>query len=119
MKFSDSHEWVKVEGGVATVGITAFAQKELGEIVYVELPTIGKKVSAKEEAAVLESTKAAADIYSPVSGEVVEINQQLQNFSEKINNLPESEGWLFKVKLSNPSELADLLDMQQYLEMIR
>jgi glycine cleavage system H protein len=119
MKFSDSHEWVKVKEGVATVGITAHAQKELGEIVYIDLPSLGKKVKAKQEAAILESTKAAADIYSPVSGEVVEINQNLHQFSDKINTSPEDEGWLFKVKLSHPEELDTLMNKEEYLQLIR
>lgn len=119
MKFSDSHEWVKVKDNVATVGITSHAQKELGEIVYIELPSLGKKINAKEEAAILESTKAAADIYSPVSGEVVEINQNLHHFSDKINTSPEEEGWLFKVKLSSPEEVDMLMDKEEYLQLIR
>ena len=80
MKFTDSHEWIKVENGIGTVGITDHAQKELGEVVYIELPAVGKQVKAGQEVAVLESTKAAADIYSPVSGEIVEINQKLVDF---------------------------------------
>lgn len=119
MKYSDTHEWIKIEGNIGTVGITEFAQKELGEVVYIELPAIGKKVKASEEVAVLESTKAAADIYSPVTGEVVEINQDLNGFSEKINRSPEEEGWLFKIKLVNLAELDGLLDKRQYLELIR
>jgi glycine cleavage system H protein len=117
MKFTQSHEWVKVEDGVGTVGITHHAQKELGEIVYIELPKVGKRVKAGKEAAVLESTKAAADIYSPVSGEIVEINQSLNDFSEKVNASPESEGWLFKVRLEDPSEIDSLLTKEQYQAM--
>jgi glycine cleavage system H protein len=119
MKFSDSHEWVKIEGDIGTVGITSHAQKELGEIVYIELPSVGKKVKAKDEVAVLESTKAAADIYTPVSGEIIEINQQLHPTSCQINTSPENEGWLFKIKLSHPSELNELLDKEDYLNLIR
>jgi len=118
MKFTQSHEWVKIENGVGTVGITHHAQNELGEIVYIELPKIGGRVKAGGEAAVLESTKAAADIYSPVSGEIVEINQSLNGFSNKVNTSPESEGWLFKVKLDDPSEIETLLTKDEYHNMI-
>ena len=118
MKYSESHEWIKVDQDIGTVGITDHAQRELGEVVYIELPAVGKKVRAGEEVAVLESTKAAADIYAPVSGEIVEINQHLNDFSEKINQTPETEGWLFKIKLSNPQELDALVDRARYLDLI-
>lgn len=119
MKFTESHEWINVEDGVGTVGITDHAQKELGEIVYVELPAVGKQVKAGEEVAVLESTKAAADIYSPVSGEVVEINQKLGDFIHQINASAEKEGWLFKVRLSNQQEIQTLLSLNQYLSLVQ
>ncbi len=119
MKFTESHEWIKIEGDLGIVGITEYAQKELGEVVYVELPSVGKTVRAGEEVAVLESTKAAADIYSPVSGEVVAINQNLNGFAEKINSSPEEEGWLFKIRLVNLTELEPLLEKRQYLDLIR
>lgn len=92
MKFTESHEWIRVEDEVGTVGITHFAQKEIGEIVYVELPFIGKLVEAGQEIAVLESTKAAADIYSPVSGEILAINKKLEEFSQGINQAAETDG---------------------------
>ncbi len=111
MKFTDSHEWVTAEG---LVGITAHAQKELGDIVFVQLPEIGTKLTAGKEAAVLESTKAAADIYSPVSGTVIEINEALQNTPSLLNTDPEKSGWLFKVALEAPSELDRLLNKEQY-----
>jgi glycine cleavage system H protein len=119
MKFTESHEWIKVEQGIGTVGITDVAQKELGEVVYVELPTIGKQVKAGQEIAVLESTKAAADIYSPVTGEIVEINQKLVDFVQDINRSAEKEGWLFKIKLKDPKELDSLLTREQYLEIVK
>jgi glycine cleavage system H protein len=119
MKFTQSHEWIAVENGIGTVGITDHAQKELGEVVYVELPAVGKKVKAGEEVAVLESTKAAADIYSPVSGEIVEINQKLSAFIQRINASAESEGWLFKIKLSNPQESDTLLKREEYLDLVQ
>lgn len=118
MRFTESHEWIRVENGIGTVGITDYAQRELGEVVYVELPAVGKHIEAGEEIAVLESTKAAADIYAPVSGEVVEINQKLCDFIHHINTSAESEGWLFKVKLTSPAELESLLEKEQYLEMV-
>ncbi|MES2345037.1 MAG: glycine cleavage system protein GcvH [Chlamydiota bacterium] len=118
MKFSRSHEWIKIEGGVGTIGITEYAQKELGEVVHIELPSVGKHVLAGDEVAVLESTKAAADIYSPVSGEIIAINQSLIEFPDKINRSPEQEGWLFKVKLANLAEIDSLLDKKQYLNLI-
>src|SRR5688500_16653619 len=105
MKFTESHEWIEVHSNVGVVGITDYAQKELDDIVYIELPKVGKHVKAGEEAAVLESTKAAADVYSPVSGTIIEVNQSLVTASELVNRSPEKEGWLFKIKLSDPQEL--------------
>jgi glycine cleavage system H protein len=119
MKFTQSHEWVKVENGIGTVGITDHAQKELGKVVYVELPSVGKRIKAGEEIAVLESTKAAADIYSPVSGEIIEINQKLGDFIHHINSSAESEGWLFRIKLSDPSEMEKLLHKEDYLSLLQ
>lgn len=116
MKFTESHEWIRVENDIGTVGITDVAQRELGEIVYVELPSVGRRVIAGQEIAVLESTKAAADIYSPVSGEIVEINQKLMDFVQNINKSAECEGWLFKIKLSHPKELDELLTREEYLK---
>jgi glycine cleavage system H protein len=108
IRFTDSHEWIHVQGNTGTVGITEKAGRELGEVVYAELPFVGKQVKAGEAVVVLESTKAATDIYSPVSGEIVEINQKLLDFIQHINQSPEQEGWLFKIKISNPKELDDL-----------
>jgi glycine cleavage system H protein len=119
MKFTDSHEWIRVEEGIGTVGITNHAQKELGEVVFIELPPVGKRVKAGEEVAVLESTKAAADIYSPVSGEIVEINQKLGDFIHHINSSAETEGWLFKLKLSDHSETDKLLDREDYTTLVQ
>lgn len=109
-KFTETHEWVRVESQVATVGITDHAQKELGEVVYVELPTIGHILHAGDEAVVVESTKAAVDIYSPLSGEITAINTSLLETPHKVNESAESTGWLFKLRLSNPKELDVLLD---------
>jgi glycine cleavage system H protein len=119
MKFTDSHEWIELEGNdIARVGITTYAQKELGDIVYVELPIVGKEVNAKQEVAVLESTKAAADIYSPVSGTITEINGKLSSAPELINQSPEQEGWIYKIRLSNPSEADLLMEQADYQAML-
>lgn len=117
-KFTDSHEWINVEGSTATVGVSQFAQKELGDIVYVELPTVGKRVNSGQEIAVLESTKAAADVYSPASGEIIAINEKLATAPELINKSPEDDGWLFKIRLSNPSEMDLLMDANEYQSML-
>lgn len=119
MKFTESHEWIRVEDGIGTCGITSHAQKELGEVVYVELPSVGKRVKAGDEVAVLESTKAAADIYSPVAGEIIEINQKLGDFIHHINSSAESDGWLFKIKLSDPAETEKLLSKEDYLGLVQ
>ncbi len=114
MRFSETHEWVKVEGESAKVGISDYAQKELGEIVYVELPKLNSTLKAHDLAVVLESTKAAVDIYSPVSGKVTAINEQLKDNPQLVNSSAESDGWLFEVTLVNPKELDSLLDQKQY-----
>lgn len=118
MKYTESHEWIEINNGIATVGVTDHAQKELGDIVYVELPSVGKDVKAGEEAAVLESTKAAADVYAPISGTIVEVNKTLADASELINKSPERDGWIFKLKVVNPSELDKLMDEQSYKAML-
>lgn len=117
-KFSDSHEWVLAEGKNATIGITSYAQKELGEIVFVQFPEIGSHVQAGQEVVVLESTKAAADIYTPISGSIIEVNEIIREKIHLLNDSPEEEGWLFKIALDDPSELNSLYDHEQYLEMI-
>ncbi len=116
MKFTDTHEWVQIssEEGVATVGVTSFVRKELGEIVYVELPEVGKTVQAGEEVAVLESTKAAADVYAPVSGVITAVNRELKAQAELINRSPENEGWLFRIAMSRPQEFETLLDCKSH-----
>jgi glycine cleavage system H protein len=118
MKYTESHEWIVMEKEVGTVGISHFAQKELGEVVYLELPFVGKKIKAGDEIAVLESTKAAADIYSPVSGEIIAVNQALKEGLHLLNQSPETEGWLFKIKTTVPEELQQLLEKDAYLAMI-
>ena len=108
MKYTKTHEWVKAEEKLATVGITDKAQKEIGDIVYVELPVIGKHVKAGEEGVVLESTKAAVDLYFPISGEIVAINESLKENPELINKSAEKEGWIYKVKMQNLKEYNQL-----------
>jgi glycine cleavage system H protein len=115
LKYAASHEWVRVEANdVVTVGISDFAQEEMTEIVYVELPDVGRKVSANDEIAVVESVKSASDIYSPVSGEVIEVNSALTDNPGSVNESPFGDGWIFKIKLSDPAELNALLDAAGY-----
>lgn len=118
MKFTDSHEWIRVIGNRGIVGISKHAQKELGEVVYIELPKLGKVIKAKDEVAVIESTKAASDIYSPVSGTILEVNEVLKANPDLINTAPESEGWIFAISLEDPSELEHLLDDLQYFHLV-
>ncbi len=112
--YSKEHEWVRVEGDTATVGITDFAQGQLGDIVFVEVPEAGKQVEQGGDAAVVESVKAASDVYAPVSGEVIEGNAALADTPELVNSDPEGEGWFFKLKLSDSSQLDDLMDEAAY-----
>jgi glycine cleavage system H protein len=113
-KFSKDHEWVRVDGGIATVGITNHAQEQLGDVVFVEVPEVGRKVSAGEAVAVVESVKAASDVYAPVSGEVVEANTDLAANSALVNEDAEGKAWFFKVRLSNAAELDGLMDRAAY-----
>lgn len=115
MKFTQSHEWIEVKDGVGTVGISNHAQKELGEIVYVELPEVGQPVKAGREAAVLESTKAAADVYAPVSGVIENVNRNLEASPDLVNRSPEKEGWIFTIRLEDPEELKELMSEEAYL----
>ncbi|MBC7667363.1 glycine cleavage system protein GcvH [Caulobacter sp. DWR2-3-1b2] len=114
MKFTKDHEWVEVEGDVATVGISGYAAEQLGDVVFVETPEVGKVVKQGEGLAVVESVKAASDVYAPVSGEVVEANGQLSDAPETVNAVPEAGGWFAKIKLSNPSEVDALMDRVAY-----
>ena len=113
-KYTEDHEWVKVEGDVATVGITQHAQDALGDVVFVELPEVGKAYAQKDIAGVVESVKAAADVYMPVGGEVVEVNQALVDEPSLANSDPMGAGWFFKVKLSDASQLDALIDEAAY-----
>jgi glycine cleavage system H protein len=113
-KYSEDHEWVSVDGDIATVGITDYAQKALGDIVFVETPDIGSEVDQGDEAGVVESVKAASDIIAPVSGEVVEVNEDLEDAPNTVNTDPTGDGWMFRVKLADPEELDDLMDAAAY-----
>lgn len=112
--YTEEHEWVRVEGDTATVGITDFAQAQLGDVVFVEVPEAGRQVTKGGEAAVVESVKAASDVYAPVSGEVVEGNQALVDDPALVNSDPEGEGWFFRLRLSNQGELDGLMDAEAY-----
>jgi glycine cleavage system H protein len=119
LKYTETHEWVRTEeDGVLTIGITDHAQALLGDLVYVELPDVDTEMSAGEEAGVVESVKAASDIYSPVSGTIVAINEKLLNSPELVNSDPYGEGWLFQVQLDDESELDELLNAEKYAEQV-
>jgi glycine cleavage system H protein len=117
-KYSKEHEWVLVEGNVATVGITDFAQDQLGDIVFVELPAVGDKVSKEDAFGVVESVKAVSDIYAPVSGKVIEVNDDLPENPEMLNEDAYGDGWIIKIEMSDPEELSDLLSATEYEEYV-
>ena len=114
MHFTKDHEWVLVDGDIATVGISGYAAEQLGDVVFVEVPDVGKTVKQGDALAVVESVKAASDVYAPVSGEVVEANGQLSDAPETVNAVPEAGGWFARIKLSNPSEVDALMDRVAY-----
>jgi glycine cleavage system H protein len=118
LKFLSSHEWVAVDGDVATIGVSDHAQELLGDLVFVELPETGSAVSAGDSVAVIESVKAASDTYAPVSGEIIEVNEELENSPERINDDPYGDGWMYRVKMDDPGEVADLLDADSYMNAI-
>ena len=118
LKYAKSHEWVRATGSVATVGITDHAQHELTDVVFVELPEVGRKIKAGEACAVVESVKTASDIYSPVSGEITELNKAVVDDPALVNSEPYASGWFFKIRLSNPAELESLLGADQYRAQI-
>ena len=118
MRFTKDHEWVVLEGDVATIGITAHAAEQLGDVVFVETPDVGKTVTKGESLAVVESVKAASDVYAPVSGEVVESNTSLADSPEGVNQDPEANAWFAKVKVSDPSQLDGLMDRAAYEEYL-
>ncbi len=116
--YTKDHEWVSIEGAVATMGITDYAQEQLGELVFVELPVIGKQVSAHDEIAIVESSKAANDVYSSVTGKVIEVNQELEASPELINEDCYKKGWIVKLQFSDPMSGEDLMDSDQYKDYV-
>lgn len=119
LKFTSSHEWVRDEGdGIYTIGISAHAQSMLGDMVFVDLPDIGEQVNAGDECAVVESVKAASDIYSPLSGEIFQVNEELENIPELVNSDPYGDGWLFQLKTADLSELDDLFSADDYQQNV-
>ena len=114
LRFTKTHEWIRLDGAVATVGITTHAQEQLGDVVFVELPEPGRVVAREKEAAVVESVKAASEVYAPVSGRVVEANSQLSERPALVNEDAQGEGWFFKIEVSDPAELDSLLDQAAY-----
>ena len=117
-KYTKDHEWISLQGEVATIGITNYAQESLGDIVFVELPEIGKLVQAGDQVGVIESVKAASEIYSPVSGMIKEVNNELINTPQLVNTDPENSGWYIKINLEKPNELNNLLSFDQYKKII-
>jgi glycine cleavage system H protein len=118
VKYTKDHEWIRVEGDVAVIGITDYAQSQLGDVVYVELPEVGRQVQKGKEAAVVESVKAASEVYAPISGEVMAINDTLTSEPARINSDPMGEGWFLKLRVANPKELDGLLDEVAYTAFV-
>jgi glycine cleavage system H protein len=119
VKFTNDHEWIRIEGDTATVGITDYAQQQLGDVVFVELPDVGRVLERGRDAAVVESVKAASEVYAPIDGEVIEINKLLLDQPDTVNGDPQGQGWFFKVKLSDTAQLDALLDETAYNNMIQ
>jgi len=118
LKYTEEHEWVLIEDGVATVGITDFAQDSLGDVVFVELPEVGAVLEAGKSFGVVESVKAVSDVYAPVSGEVIEVNEELPDTPELVNTSPYEDGWMVKIKVSDNGELDELMDAEAYQEFV-
>lgn len=118
LKYMATHEWSRVEGSTITVGISDHAQDSMGDLVYVELPELGAEVNAHEEAGVVESVKAASDIYAPVTGKIIEINEALNDAPEIVNSHPYHDGWMFKIEMTDPSELEALLSADDYIAQV-
>ena len=117
-KYTKDHEWVLIENGIATIGISNHAQESLGDIVFIELPSVGKSVIAKDEICVVESVKAASDIYAPIDGEILEVNNNLEGDASIINQDAENTGWIFKMKVSNPSQYDELMTENDYKKFL-
>lgn len=118
LKFTKDHEWLRIEGGIATIGITQHAQEQLGDLVFIELPAAGKTVEPGAVVAVVESVKAASEVYSPVKGEVIEVNQRLVDDPALVNTAPMDDGWMFKIRLADPAEAGALMDEAEYLSQL-
>ena len=118
LKYTKDHEWISIDGEIATVGITDFAQRELGDIVYVEVETVGDNLDADEVFGTVEAVKTVSDLFLPVSGEIIEFNEDLEDTPEDVNAEPYTKGWMIKMKVSNPDDLNQLLDSNQYRELI-
>jgi glycine cleavage system H protein len=114
LRYSEEHEWVSVDGDIATIGISDFAQQQLGDVVFVELPDVGRTVERGAEIAVVESVKAASEIYAPLSGEIVEVNDALADEPALVNESPEDDGWFFKMRLNDVAEVNELMDIAAY-----
>ena len=119
VKYTDEHEWISIEGDVGTIGISAYAQEQLGDVVFVDVPQAGRKVAKGESVAVVESVKAASDIYAPATGEIIEANAGLAETPGDVNTEPMGKGWFFKMKLANKSELAGLMDQAAYEAFVK
>lgn len=118
LKYTKDHEWVKIEGETATVGITDFAQSELGDIVFVEVDTEGEELDKEETFGTIEAVKTVSDLFMPISGEVLEFNEELEGSPDIVNQDPYGKGWIAKIKISDPSELDELLDVEKYKELV-
>lgn len=118
IRFTDQHEWVRIDGDIATLGITDYAQEQLGDVVFVELPDVGKELEVGDEAAVVESVKAASEVYTPVSGEIVDVNSDLEATPAGVNEDAMGDGWFVKLRLFNPAEFDKLMDEAAYAEFI-
>ncbi len=119
MRYSEKHEWVKSEEDLYIIGISVYAAEQLGDIVYIELPEIGKTVQLGDEVAVVESVKAASEVYTPLSGEIVEVNKELENNSALVNESAEEQGWFYKIKIENKKELESLMDTKSYQDYLK
>ena len=118
LRYTEEHEWVKLDGNVATVGITDFAQSELGDIVYLEIDTLDSEINSNDVFGTVEAVKTVSDLFLPMSGKIIEFNQNLSDSPESINDSPYDEGWIIKVEISNPDEMSELLDNNQYKDLI-
>ena len=118
LKYTKDHEWISIDGEIATVGITDFAQRELGDIVYVEVETVGEILDADAVFGTVEAVKTVSDLFLPVSGEIIEFNESLEDTPEDVNSEPYSKGWMIKLKVNNPDDLSNLLDSKQYKDLI-